>query len=183
MDKAIFLDRDGTINEDVGDLWQKEKLVLIPHAIEALMMLQKNFSLFIITNQSGIAKKQFSETEYAEFNAYFSKKLSQEGIIIKEILHCPHKKEDNCFCHKPSTYFIERLQKKYNLDLKNSFCIGDHPHDIDMAKRAGTGSVYLLTGHGSKHRNELILNPDYVANSIYEAAVWINEIFEHHELG
>jgi len=96
MNKAVFLDRDGTINEDMGDFCSQEKLVFIPGSIEALKMLQKDFSLFIITNQSGVGKHVFSEEEFLQFNEYFDTFLKNQSITIKYIYYCPHTKEDNC---------------------------------------------------------------------------------------
>ncbi len=173
MNKAIFLDRDGTINEDVGDLYLPEKLVFIPRAIEAIQLLGEKFLLFIITNQSGVGKGVFSEDEYRYFNNYFLNKLKESGITIKEVFSCLHKKEEKCICYKPSPYFIEQARKSYGLDISNSYCIGDHPHDIEMAKKAGAYSIYLLTGHGIKHKNELTVQPDHIADNLYQAALWI----------
>mgnify|MGYP003394163053 CR=1 FL=1 len=171
--KAIFLDRDGTINEDVGDLYTEDRLVFIPGAIEALKMLQKNYLLFIITNQQGIGKGVFSEEKYLCFNEYFITLLDNKGVLIKNVYYCPHTKEENCICRKPSHYFIKKAEMEFNIDLRNSYCVGDHPHDIQMAKEAGTKSIYLLSGHGVRHQEELLTAPEFIANDIYEAAVWI----------
>lgn len=176
MLKAVFLDRDGTINEDVGDFCTKEKLVFTPNAIEALKILQRNgFLLIIITNQTGINKGIFSEKEFLKFNKEYLEILKENGIEIKELFYCPHLKEENCICRKPSTYFIEKAKEKYNLDLLNSYTIGDHPHDIEMGKKANTKTVYLLSGHGKKHLNELNIQPDYIAENLYEATLWITK--------
>ena len=177
MDRAVFLDRDGTVNEDAGDICEIEKLVFIPGAIEALKILQKRFILFIITNQSGIGKGLFSHEDYVWFSEYFSNCLRDRGIEIKEIMHCPHTKEQSCSCRKPSPYFIKMLCGRYSIDIKRSFCIGDHPHDIEMAHNAGTRSVYLLTGHGQKHREELSAKPDHIEQDLYRAALKIEEVY------
>lgn len=173
MDRAIFLDRDGTINEDVGDLYRTEQLQFIPGAIDALRMLQEYFMLFIITNQSGIGRGIFGEEEYSRFTGYFNNRLMNEGVKLHEILHCPHVSDKGCECHKPSAYLINRLIRKYEINVGTSVCIGDHPHDIEMANLVGTKSVYLLTGHGAKHQEELTVNPDYIADNLYKAAIWI----------
>lgn len=174
MNKAIFLDRDGTINEDVGALCSKEKLALIPRSIEALRILQKKFQLFIVTNQSWIGKNVFSKEEYLEFSRYFEKLLKDRGITIKHTYYCPHTKEENCICRKPSPHFLKVAEKDYDIDLKNSFVVGDHQSDVETGFNAGAGgSVYLLTGHGKKHAAELSVKPDFIARDIYEAAVWI----------
>lgn len=175
MNKAIFLDRDGTINEDIGDLYKPEKLIFIPRAIEALKLLQERFVLFIITNQSGVGKGIFNKQEYDRFNDYFINELKRCGVIIKEVFCCPHIKENGCNCRKPSPYFIQEASKEHDLDIDNSYCIGDHPHDVEMAKMASVHSVFLLTGHGAKHKEELFSQPDYIANNLYEAALWISD--------
>jgi D-glycero-D-manno-heptose 1,7-bisphosphate phosphatase len=173
MHKAIFLDRDGTINEDVGDLYSSDKLIFIPRAIEALKILQQKFQLFIITNQSGIGKTVFSKDEYLQFNEYFIGLLNSCGVTIEQVYHCPHKKEENCICRKPKQYFINEAEKKYDIDIKSSYVIGDHPHDAEMACNVGARSVYLLTGHGKKHLEELTIKPNFIADDIFEASLWI----------
>lgn len=173
MNRAVFLDRDGTINEDVGDFCSQEKLIFIPRAIEALKILEERFLLFIITNQSGIRKNLFSEEEFSQFTKYFEAFLRNEGVTIMHTYYCPHTKEENCICRKPNPYFLKQAEKDYDIDLKNSYVLGDHPYEVEMAHRVGAGSVYLLTGHGKKHREELSLKPDFIATDLYEASVWI----------
>ncbi len=175
MHKAVFLDRDGTINEDVGYFCSADKLIFIPRAIKALGILQERFQLFIITNQSGIGKNIFSEEDFIQFNSCFNSILKNNGINIRHVYYCPHTKEDNCICHKPSTYFLKRAKAEYNIDFVNSYIVGDHPHDIEMAKKVGAKSVYLLTGHGEKHRNELLIKPEFIATDLYKATIWIME--------
>lgn len=175
MNKAVFLDRDGTINEDLGYICSLDKLKFIPGAFRALRLLQENHELFIVTNQSGVGRKDFTEEELIEFNRNIENILGQEGIRIRKTYYCPHLKEDNCVCRKPSVHFLREAEKQYGIDLKRSMVIGDHPHDIEMARKAGAKGVYLLTGHGEKHRNEITndARPDLIAADIYEAAVRI----------
>ena len=173
MNKAIFLDRDGTINEDVGNLFLPEDLVFIPQAIEALHLLKQQFELFIITNQSGVGKGAFSRDEYNRFNEFFLNTLKEKGILIKEVFTCLHAKEEQCDCYKPSSYSIEQAEIKYGIDVRNSYCIGDHPHDVEMAEKVNAHSIYLLSGHGIKHRHELSFQPDHIADDLYQAAQWI----------
>ncbi|MCX7661837.1 MAG: HAD family hydrolase [Candidatus Omnitrophica bacterium] len=173
MNRAVFLDRDGTINEDVGDFCTPDKLIFIPQALNALKILQTRFMLFIITNQSGIGKNIFTEEDFLKFDEYFKNYLESLGIYIKHTYYCPHTKEINCICRKPSPYFIKEAEKQYSIDIKKSYVIGDHPHDIEMAERVSAGSVYLLTGHGRKHRDELTTKPDFIAKNLYEGACWI----------
>lgn len=173
MHKAIFLDRDGTINEDVGDLYSSDKLIFIPGAIEALKSLQRKFHLFIVTNQSGIGENAFTEKDFLQFNEYYVRLLKSCGVKIKQVFYCPHRKEENCGCRKPNPYFVREAEKRYSIDLRNSYVIGDHPHDAEMAYKVGAGSVYLLTGHGKKHLQELAIEPNFIANDIFGASLWI----------
>jgi D-glycero-D-manno-heptose 1,7-bisphosphate phosphatase len=173
MKRAIFLDRDGTINEDVGYFCTMDQFRFIPNAVEALRSLQDDFDLFIVTNQSGVARGIFSEKDLISFNKQVEDLLFAKGIRIKKTYYCPHLLEDGCHCHKPNPYFMKEAAKEYDIDLQGSFVIGDHPHDIEMAIAAGARSVYVLTGHGEKHRSELYVHPDLLCESIYEAARWI----------
>ncbi len=109
VNKIIILDRDGTINEDIGDFCSLEKLIFIPRAIDSLKILQQKFLLFIITNQSGIEKKLFSEKEFLKFNNQYLSILKNEGVEIKQVYDCPHTKEERCICRKPKTYFIKGI--------------------------------------------------------------------------
>jgi D-glycero-D-manno-heptose 1,7-bisphosphate phosphatase len=173
MRKAIFLDRDGTINEDAGDICSLREIVFTYKAIEALKRLQKKYLLFIITNQSGIGKGMFSEKKFLRFNNEYLRLLKKKNVKIQQVYYCPHNKEENCLCRKPSTYFIEGIKKKYQLDLSASYCIGDHPHDMEMACRSGTRAIYLLSGHGRKHFQELSVMSEFIALNLFEAAAWI----------
>ncbi len=173
MKKAVFLDRDGTVNEDLGHVYSPDKLIFIPRALDALRLLQEIFSLFIITNQSGISKGIFNEEECSLFNNHFEGVLEANGITVKQIYCCPHVKEDQCLCHKPKPFFLKRAQREFGVNLKNSYVVGDHPHDVETAFAVNAKGVYLLSGHGRKHRNELVVVPHYIARDLYEAAQWI----------
>ncbi len=172
MNKAVFLDRDGTLNIDPGYVRKIEDFELYPNVIKALKLL-KNFQLFIITNQSGIGRGYYTEKDFHKFNNHLIAELRKEGINIKETFYCPHHPDEECDCRKPSTRFIKEAAKKYGLDLKKSFVIGDHPHDIEMGHKAGIKTIYMLTGHGEKHKKDQKHKPDLVTYDILEAAKWI----------
>lgn len=152
---AVFLDRDGTIIEDRGYIKDPSEIVLFPESISALGKLQEFFLLFIITNQSGISKGITTEKEVESVNKALLTSLSSRGIEIKEVFCCPHTTEDNCICKKPSPYFVNRANDLYNLNLPGSFIIGDHPSDIDCGLNAGITPLFVLTGHGKKHLDEV----------------------------
>jgi D-glycero-D-manno-heptose 1,7-bisphosphate phosphatase len=152
---AVFLDRDGTVIEDRGYLKDPSDIVFYSYSFESLRILKEHFLLFFITNQSGISKRITTEKEVNEVNKVLLMKLLSAGIPVEELFLCPHKTEDNCICKKPSPYFIYQAAMKYDLDMKRSYIIGDHPADIWCGKNGGIKPVYVLTGHGMKHLKEL----------------------------
>jgi histidinol-phosphate phosphatase family protein len=172
--RAVFMDRDGTINEDIGDLYTVKKLRFIPGALDALKLLQEKFLLFIITNQAGIGKGNFTEADFLKFNKEYLSILDKEGIKIEETYYCPHTEDDNCICRKPKTYFVDIAREKYNLNLKESFIIGDHPSDVEIGSRTQMKSIFLLTGHGKEHLDEIKNNTEsLISENIYDAALLI----------
>ncbi len=152
---AVFLDRDGTIIEDNGHLYDVSQVDFFEDTIDSLVRLQKYFDLFIITNQSGVSKGLITIEQVDYINCHVSGYLGDAGIRIVETYVCPHQKQDQCCCMKPKPYFLFEAAKKYGINLEDSFVIGDHPHDVELAKQVHAKGVYLLTGHGEKHRDEL----------------------------
>jgi D-glycero-D-manno-heptose 1,7-bisphosphate phosphatase len=169
---AVFLDRDGTIVEDRGYIKDPSEIIFYPESFSALNMLQEHFLLFIITNQSGISKGLTTEGEVQKVNDYVIEILRKEGIAIYDVFSCPHKTEDNCSCKKPKPYFINKAAETYNLNLEESFILGDHPSDVLCGLNAGVKPIYLLTGHGIKHRHEL-KEEVKICSNILEAASYI----------
>ncbi|AQQ08760.1 D,D-heptose 1,7-bisphosphate phosphatase [Sedimentisphaera cyanobacteriorum] len=155
MNNAVFLDRDGTIIEDRGHLSSPEDAVFYKNTFEALRRLQERFKLFIITNQSGIGKGLISRNDVEAVNGYVNRVLLESGIKITETYVCPHKNEDFCSCKKPKPYFLRKSEADYDINLMKSYSVGDHPSDYYLAENAGGKGIYLLTGHGLKHRKEL----------------------------
>lgn len=152
---AVFLDRDGTIIEDAGYIGNLSDVVFFPYTVEALRSLGSRYKLFIISNQSGIAKGLITEDQVNEVNLFITDFLKSQGIEISGVFYCPHRTEDNCSCKKPGPHFIFEADRIHNLDLKNSYIVGDHPSDVQCGINAGVNPVYLLTGHGLKHKDEL----------------------------
>ena len=171
MNRAVFLDRDGTLNEDEGYVYKTNHLKILDNVIKGLKLL-KDFKLFIITNQSGIGRKYYTEKDFLKFNNRLISELLKNKIKIEKTYYCPHHPDKSCNCRKPKTKHIEDAKKEFNIDITKSFVIGDHPHDIEMGKKAGCKTIYLLTGHGEKHRMEL-KEADLIAHDMYEAAKWV----------
>lgn len=166
---AVFLDRDGTIIDDQGHLSHPSQVVFYPDTVPSLLKLQAHFSLFIVTNQSGVAKGIITLQDVARVNEYVLAHLEQSGIRIAETYVCPHDRADDCICIKPKPFFLKKAEAEHGIDLKRSFVIGDHPHDVAFGKDAGAGAIYVLSGHGMKHRHELGRDTT-VAGGIGEAA-------------
>ncbi|TFG09111.1 MAG: HAD-IIIA family hydrolase [Promethearchaeota archaeon] len=176
--KAIFLDRDGTLNEDKGYVHKVEDFALLPGVIEGLKLLKNEFIFIIITNQSGIGRGYYTVDDLHAFNKLLIEALDKEAIEIKKLFFCPHIPEDKCECRKPNTHFIDLSTNEYNIDLKNSWVIGDHPSDASLGINAGCNTAYLLTGHGPEHYEELEeknINPTIIAKDFLSAAKKILE--------
>jgi D-glycero-D-manno-heptose 1,7-bisphosphate phosphatase len=169
---AVFLDRDGTIIEDRGYLSHADQVVFYPESIPALRRLQERFDLFIVTNQSGVAKGEISTDDVERVNGYVTTRLAEAGIRIVETYVCPHERTDGCNCIKPKSFFLHKAQQDHGIDLARSFVIGDHPHDVAFGTAVGAKGIYLLSGHGEKHRDELTCDETVVAG-IAEAAEFI----------
>jgi len=160
MHKAILLDRDGTITDDTMYPHKVEHFKLLPGVTEGLKKLSKGYIFIIITNQSGIGRGIFKEDDMHKFNEKLLSELKKEKIEIKKIYYCPHAPEELCKCRKPHTKYVREAEKEFSIDVKNSWVIGDHPHD----------------GHGSKHMEGLKsskIKPDFIASNFLEATNFI----------
>jgi histidinol-phosphate phosphatase family protein len=172
---AIFLDRDGTIIEDRGHITSPRQIVFYEYTFEALKKLQQKYKLFIVTNQSGIAKGIVNPDQVRAVNTHIAETLNAQGITITDVYVCPHQRDDNCKCIKPKPYFTQKAAADHDIDLKRSFSIGDHPCDVQLAHNAGGKGIYLLTGHGKKHLPELT-GSETIAKNLAEAAKFINNL-------
>lgn len=172
LHRAVFLDRDGTLIEDRGHLADVSKVIFYPGAVDALLALQRQFLLFIVTNQSGVAKGLIRAEDVERVNSYLLERLTASGVRIARVYVCPHQRSDDCPCIKPKPYFLEQAAAEFGLDLARSFSVGDHPHDVELARNVGGRGIYVSTGHGMKHLGELEGEAVVVAD-IVEAAGWI----------
>lgn len=184
--RAVFLDRDGTINEDPGYLSKIEQFVFLPQGVEALKMLQDaGFALVIITNQSGIARGYFTLADLDKVHGYMEECLSQAGVNLAGIYYCPHHPEkglaeyvQKCACRKPGIALLEQAAKELNLVLAQSYMVGDKMSDIGAGQQAGCKTVLVLTGEGQKtlaKKASWKYQPTEVAQNLYQAAQWILE--------
>lgn len=166
---AVFLDRDGTIIEDRGHLREPSDVVFFPETFEALRRLHEHFLLFMVTNQVGVAEGIITLRDVDRINRSIVAALGKRQIVVTDVYACPHRRTDKCPCIKPQPYFLKKAAERYGIDLGASFTVGDHPHDVQLAANAGAQGIYVLTGHGCKHLDELPRNTP-VASGIAEAA-------------
>lgn len=182
--KAIFLDRDGTINEYVGFLRKEEDFRLIPGVSEAIKKINNSgYLAIVVTNQPVIARGEVTEEELEEIHKKMETLLGLDGAYIDDIYYCPHHPDKGfegeipelkieCDCRKPKTGMLEKAAREHNIDLSSSIMIGDSTLDIKMAENAGMQSVLLKTGQkGEDGKYEV--SPTLIAEDLNDA---INKI-------
>lgn len=177
---AIFLDRDGTIIEDVGTISNPEQIELYSDTVESLKRLKGKYKLFVLTNQAGVSKGEVTLEEVENVNRHLSDALLKEDVVIEQFYICPHSIEDQCQCIKPKPFMMEMAAEEHDLDLSRSFIIGDHPHDVKTGSELGVLGLYVLTGHGQKHLKDL---PSWkmIFHRLTDAVNWIIEHPEHED--
>lgn len=147
MNKAIFLDRDGIINEELGDyVTCFENFTILEHLAEGLKMLsEQGFIFVVVTNQGGLAKKLYDEQELEKMHQHLSLEMQKHGIVFEEIYYCPHHPEHNgkCLCRKPGSLLVEKAIARFNIDPSKSFFIGDKQRDIDAGNACGVNGVLV----------------------------------------
>ncbi|TXT60364.1 MAG: D-glycero-alpha-D-manno-heptose-1,7-bisphosphate 7-phosphatase [Promethearchaeota archaeon] len=171
--KAIILDRDGTLNWDPGYVHKVEDFAFLPGVIEALNLLKHEYLFFIISNQSGIGRGLYEEEDFWKFTNHLILKLEEEEIHIEKVFFCPHHPDVDCDCRKPNTKFMDEILTEYDLNIEESWMIGDHPSDVEFGINAGLNTVFLLSGHGEKHKHRLTqkkIEPTLIAKDLLSAA-------------
>jgi len=170
--KAIFLDRDGVINKEVSYLSDPKDFEFIEGSIEALKILkQKGFLLIIITNQAGIARGFFTEESLTTIHHKMIEILKKNNIQLDDIYYCPHHPEFTglCYCRKPNPGMILKAQQKYNIDLFNSYMVGDTLNDINTGLAAKCKTVLVLTGYGKEEFKKInSIKPDFIYENLLE---------------
>ncbi|WP_228126428.1 D-glycero-beta-D-manno-heptose 1,7-bisphosphate 7-phosphatase [Candidatus Marinarcus aquaticus] len=166
MQKAIFIDRDGVINVEKNYLYKIEDFEFIEGVFEALKSFQTlGYKLFIITNQSGIARGYYTLDDFNRLTEWMLQQFEKKEITISDVQLCPHGPHDECNCRKPKTGMIDAILKKHAIDLTQSWLIGDKTSDIECAQNAGIAHTIQVK---SGHEFETSL-AEYVCDSIKEA--------------
>jgi D-glycero-D-manno-heptose 1,7-bisphosphate phosphatase len=174
----VFLDRDGTICEEMGYLNHINRLCMFPYAPEAIRLLNKrDIPVVVITNQSGVARGMFPEALVHEVHKRMTGQLAEAAARVDGFYFCPHRAEDECECRKPRPRLLERAAEEHSLDLSHSFVVGDRYADVEMAHRAGARGVLVLTGYGRGelqwHGKEWPRQPEFIAEDLSVAVGWI----------
>ncbi len=179
--RAIFLDRDGTINEDPGYISDPNKVILLKEAAEALAKLKLNgYTLIVISNQSGIARGLMTSDDVDKVNKRINDLLEKYKVRIDAFYYCnahpEFSSEEECECRKPSPKLVFEAADKFNIDLKKSYFIGDTVVDIECGKNAGLKTILVKTGKGTDSLSILQKEnnfPSFVASNLNNACEFI----------
>jgi D-glycero-D-manno-heptose 1,7-bisphosphate phosphatase len=181
---AFFIDRDGTLTEEVGYVNHPSRLRLLPRSAEAIRRLNKaGIAAVVATNQSGIARGYFSEEVLQAVNAEMVRQLKQAGAHLDGVYVCPHHPTEgeppwraDCDCRKPKPGLLLRAAHELGLDLAASVVVGDKASDLAVARAVGAAGVLVLTGYGlgewEYRRAHLPVEPDHVAGDLLDAVEW-----------
>ena len=165
INKAIFLDRDGTIIHDQNYLTEKEKIRFFPESFQFLKNLQElNFKLFIVSNQSMVGRGYTTKNKALEVHNEIVQKLDDQGIVIQESFIDFSHPDNNSKSRKPNTFFLEKAAEKYKLSLKNSWTIGDRESDIVFGKRGNTKTIQI-----KNNQHNVSKFSDYIVNNLNDA--------------
>jgi len=172
--RAVFLDRDGTINKDVGYPANIGDLILLPGAAKAIRALNEHgLKVIVISNQSGIGRGLFGHTEVDNFNHELNDRLQAQGARIDSFYYCPHAPtasgEANCDCRKPGTGLLEQAARELGIRLQSSFMVGDKISDITAGANSGCRTILL----GKDTDTISGFMPDYDALDLLAAVEWI----------
>jgi D-glycero-D-manno-heptose 1,7-bisphosphate phosphatase len=163
--KTAFIDRDGTLIEEVNFLSRLEDLRVFSYTGEAIRLLKESgFLIVVVTNQSGIGRRIFEESAMHEIH-----RAIQTDLELDAFYFCPHLPTDGCRCRKPNLGMIEQASKDLAIDLENSWMIGDKAIDVETGFNAGIKTALVLTGYGEKTAKELKRMPDVTAENLFEA--------------
>ena len=188
MDKVVFLDRDGTINEEVHYLHRPEDLRILPGVAEGIARLRRaGFRIVVVTNQAGVARGYYGPEDVERLHACMNRQLEAAGAKIDEFYYCPHHPvhgigpyKIQCRCRKPGTGMFEMAEERFDVDKARSFMVGDKLLDVEAGKNYGLTSILVGTGYGrEQHEKDMRtgVSPayDFYAEDLLVAARWIVE--------
>ena len=182
---CVFLDRDGTLNEDAGYLDRLERLVLFPGCIDAVRLLNRaGYLVAVVTNQAGVANGLYGEDTVREIHRYIAARFAAGRARIDGFYYCPHLVDApiqayrrDCDCRKPHPGLIRQAERELGIDVSRSFVVGDRWRDIEMGRAVGARTVLVRTGYGRSEEAKPPENvaADIVVDNVMQAVVWILE--------
>jgi D-glycero-D-manno-heptose 1,7-bisphosphate phosphatase len=183
LDRAIFLDRDGTLIEEVGYLDRPERVRLYPWSIDAIRAFNRaGLRVVLVTNQSGVARGFLTEAVVDEVHEHIAALLREGGAFIDAYYYCPHHPDGklpefarSCDCRKPARGLVDRAVREFGIDPTRSFTIGDRWLDVAFGQAVGGRGILVRTGYGAREeeRPQEPLVADAIVNNLIEAAGWI----------
>ena len=175
--RFVLLDRDGTINEEVGYVLRPDELRLIPGAADALRELRDlGLGLVVLTNQSPIGRGMLSVDELGAIHARLSELLAADGVTLDGIEVCPHRPDEGCACRKPGTLMVERAAASLGFDPAGSWIVGDHGSYLRLGRAVGARTILVRTGHGEEELGRGAgEDADHVVADLREAASVIRD--------
>lgn len=185
--RAIFIDRDGTLCEEVGYINHLSRTRLLPNSVEAVCLAnQAGFLVIVATNQAGVARGYFDESLIGAVHERIRSRIEAGGGRIDAFYYCPHHPHEgqppyrkDCDCRKPRPGMLLRAAREHDIDLQRSYMIGDSLADLGAAAGAGTVPIHLLTGYGrglvEHHADRFTVRPQHTADDLLEAVRWILE--------
>jgi D-glycero-D-manno-heptose 1,7-bisphosphate phosphatase len=187
---GIFLDRDGTINEEVDFLSSPKDLRLIPRSADAIREANGlDAVVCVVSNQSGVARGFVTEAQLSEIHAALRAELARHGAHLDAIYYCPHHptlgdgpNRTECACRKPHPGMVHDAVREFGVDPTASFVIGDRMLDVQLANAVGATAILVRTGYGSTELAAPVLRPgriDYVAQDLYDAVQFVKRMILH----
>jgi D-glycero-D-manno-heptose 1,7-bisphosphate phosphatase len=182
---AVFIDRDGTVNEQMGYINHMSRFLLLPGSAEAIRLLNHHgYLAIIVSNQSGVARGYFPIDLVHEVHGHMKMLLEREGAAVDGIFFCPHYPKGkvpeysrSCDCRKPRTGLIEMACSQFPVDMENSYVIGDRCSDMELARKSGLKGILVKTGYGLGDLEyvfpDLPFKPFHVAEDLLDAVKWI----------
>lgn len=172
LQRAVFLDRDGTLAEDVGYCRRPEDFWLFPYAAKAVAQLNRlGHKVIVVTNQSGIARGFLSEDDLAAIHDKMYRALAAGGATVDALYYCPHHPDNGCQCRKPAPGLLLRAAEVMGLDLAKSYVVGDREADVLLGRAVGCRTILVETGPTPFPENGA--PPNYRAPTLLEAVNWI----------
>jgi D-glycero-D-manno-heptose 1,7-bisphosphate phosphatase len=181
MKRGVFLDRDGTLIEEVGYLDHVDRIDFFPYSVDAVRLLNRaGFAVVIVTNQSGVARGLFDEDLVSATHRHIADTLEQGGARIDGFYYCPHHPDAkveayrrDCECRKPKSGLLRKAAEDLGIDLSQSFVVGDRTDDIETGVNVGAAGVLVRTGYGAAHEIAARSSAATVTDNLAQAVSWI----------